>query len=143
MLINDTFNDRRARREIEDQVGKKYTFLERMRMNGIGSQRMLIVESSDAISDLLALDRKLNHANVEIRKGGILVRFQSKMHNYAFAIPWHFLTVFRTGNTLNVFGQNNHVKLRPAHNEKLDRKFVLKLLQHKALWSEDHPTLQM
>jgi len=143
MLIKDTFNDRRSRREIERHVGKKFSFVDRFKMRGIGSQRMLIVDSSNEIADLLALDKKLNHCNLELRQGGLLVRFQSKMHTYAFAIPWHYLTFFRTGESLQVYGQNNHVKLRVAHNEKLDRRFVLKVLQFKALWSEDHPTLQM
>ena len=141
VFIRDTFNDRKSRRKLEEQVGKKFSFLERFKMGGIGSQRMLIMSSSEEIDDLLSEDQKRNLCNIELRKGGIVVRFQSKMHTYAWPIPWHQLSLFRNGEVLSVYGTQNHITGVTEYNESLDRRFVLKLMQYKALWSDDHPTM--
>lgn len=140
MLIRDTYNEKSVRRKIEQEVGKKFSFIERFKMGGIGSQRMRIMSSSQEIEVLLQADTKRNLCNIEMRKGGIIIRFQSKMHTYAWTIPWHQLALFRNGELLSVYGAGNHVKVVTEYNESLDKRFVLKLMQFKALWSEDHPT---
>ncbi len=141
VLIRDTYNEKSVRRKIDAEVGKKFSFLERFKMGGIGSQRMRIISSSEEIDDLLQADAKRNLCNIEMRTGGLIVRFQSKMHTYAWTIPWHSLSLFRNGEVLSVYGSGNHIKVVTEYNESLDRRFVLKVMQYKALWSEDHPTL--
>lgn len=137
MLVKDTFNEKRARRQIEEVAGKKFPLIERVKMRGIGSQRLLIIDASDDISDLLKIDSKRDLCNIELRKGGIVVRFQSKINTYAWPIPWHQLTLFRNGEVMSVYSQSSFVKVVTEHNETLDRGFLLKVLQHKAEATSD------
>ena len=138
MLIRDTHNERRARRQITELAGKKFSLIERLRMGGVGSQRMSIIEASQSIKDLLVLDQNPDTCNVELRTTGIVVRFRSKMHTYAWPVPFHQLAFFRNGEELSIYDSDTHIKLTTALNEKLDRQFILKVLQQKAIWSESN-----
>ena len=101
-------------------------------MGGIGSQRLRVIAASDEIKGLLRFDNKRDVCNIEMRKGGIVLRFQSKMYSYAWPIPWHQLTLFRNGEVLSIYGPNKFVKVVTEHNEQLSREFVIKVLMHKA-----------
>ena len=138
MIIRDTHNERRSRREIAQYAGKKFGLIERLKMGGIGSQRMVITDASDMILNLLSQDHAPDTCNIELRSAGIVVRFRSKMHTYAWAVPFHELSMFRNGEELSIYGKGEHMKMTTAHNEKLDRRFILKVLQYKANASPLH-----
>ena len=128
MLIQDTFNDRRARRMIAAEVGEKFSWIQRLQMGGTGSQRFHIEKASTDIHDLLQLDSKRDTCNLELRQGGLIVRFQSKMHTYAFCIPWHMLTIFKNNGFVSIYKGQSFIKATPDLNQQLDRMFFAFLL---------------
>ncbi len=75
MAIHDTTHQTiEINKLINDEMGKPYSFLERIKLRGTGSSRMII----DCFSnDLDYLDNKLGdtqYANIELRPKGIIVR---------------------------------------------------------------------
>ncbi|NNL01641.1 MAG: hypothetical protein HKP39_05140, partial [Eudoraea sp.] len=60
MLVNVSYNNSDITRKIDDEVGKPFTLRERWAMNGIGSPKLIITETSIEIGNLLLLDNNLN-----------------------------------------------------------------------------------
>jgi len=132
MILNITYPTYQTKAEIEKVVGSSFSFLERLKMGGIGSRKMIIYDSSDSISDLLKVNSDTKYCNIEIRRAGLIIGFQSTMRIYAWLIPYYQLHLFQSGKQLNVYSLQDHVKLKPAFNGQIDKKFVLKLLEFKS-----------
>ena len=95
MLVNVSYNNRDLTKKIDKEVGKPFTLKERWAMNGIGSPKLFITETSMEIGNLLLLDNNLKCCNVEMRPKGIIVRFRSLLDTYALVIPYYKLTIYK------------------------------------------------
>ncbi|MGB5227801.1 MAG: hypothetical protein WBN55_06020, partial [Eudoraea sp.] len=95
MLVNVSYNNRDLTSKIDNEVGKPFKLKERWAMNGIGSPKLFITETSIEIGNLLLLDNNLNSCNVEMRPKGIIVRFRSLLETYALVIPYYKLTIYK------------------------------------------------
>lgn len=131
MLVNVSYNNKEITRKVDEAVGKPFTLKQRWGMGGIGSPRMPVTESSMEIRNLLELDNNLNTANIEIRPGGIIVRFRSLLETFALVIPWHKLTLYKgDADVWSVYRDHYFLKLRTR--EKAAVKFMKKLSNYKA-----------
>ena len=101
-------------------------------MKGIGSQRFQVLQASTDFQKLFDRDGSMNVCNIELRQRGIMLHFRTRQETYGWVMPYHALTVFKTDNTLSLFGGAYQVKLMPAHNAPLDQGFIRKLIQVKA-----------
>ena len=131
MIIQDTYLNRKIKKAINEEVGRKFNAWERLRLRGVGSQRFDILSATGGIADLLSRDAKPNTCNIELRTNGIIVRFQSKAETCAWTIPYHFLQVYRSGSNLNIYGKSESIKCKPSHNASLDALFLQKILRLK------------
>ena len=73
MVLNTTHYNKDHKQIIEDLVGSPFTFMQRLRMNGIGSKRMIVDEVSPNLTSLMNIVSDLNYANIELRPKGILI----------------------------------------------------------------------
>ena len=133
MILNLSYRKKETDRALLERAGKSFSFFERIKLGGIGSQRFEIIEADAEISEILSRDLKLNHCNIELRKGGVLIWFRIKLHNYALVLPYYLLTIFKGPDYLKVYGGKWSVKLKPAHNASFNTKFILKLMEQKNL----------
>lgn len=132
MIYNVSYNDKRIRREIDATVGQPFSWVERIKMKGNGSPRLLIIRASLEITDLLKLDNNLNYGNIEIRSKGIIIGFRSLLESYAFPIPFYKLTVFKgDAYTYTFYNDTEFVQIKIASPEGSIQKFVKKLLTLK------------
>ena len=53
MLLNISYNDIKQKKEIDKLVGKPFSIKERLKMGGIGSEKMIISSASVNIRNLL------------------------------------------------------------------------------------------
>lgn len=135
MLVNVSYNDREVTRRIDEAVGKPFTLRERWAMNGIGSPRLFITESSLEIRNLLLLDNNRDSCNIELRPGGIILRFRSLLETYALVIPYYKLTLYKGDlGIYSVHRDHHYVKVRA--DTKAIQKFFTRLLGYKA---DRHP----
>ena len=131
MILNITYPTYQTKTEIEKAVGSSFSIWERFRMGGIGSRKMIISEASESISNLLKVNTDTKYCNIEIRRSGLIIGFQSTLRIYAWLIPFYQLHMFHNGSQLNIYSLQDHIKLKPAFNGDIDKKFILKILENK------------
>ncbi len=132
MIINITYPSKKTERLITEAVGESYSFLERWKMKGIGSGKLLIHECSPEISGIIRANRDTAYCNLELRKTGTVLGFNSVGRIYAWCIPYHLLNIYYNGGKLSIYGPDNFVKANPPFNGKLNLDFVKKVLKIKS-----------
>lgn len=95
MLANVSYNNPQLEAKIDALVGAAYSFKERIKMGGIGSPKMQIMQSSISIHNLLILDHNTNYCSIELRPKGIILRFRSLLETYGLVIPYYKLTLYK------------------------------------------------
>jgi len=131
MLVNVSYNNRDLTKKIDNEVGKPFTLKERWAMNGIGSPKLFITETSMEIGNLLLLDNNLKCCNVEMRPKGIIVRFRSLLETYALVIPYYKLSIYKGDLAIySIFRDHYFIKVKS--DTKAIQKFFKKMLNFKA-----------
>lgn len=118
MLRNVSYNDAKIDREIADLVGPSYSFMQRIRMGGNGSARMLILSASADFHELLTLDNKSNYCYMEFRPMGLIIRFRSLLETHAFVIPYFRLVLYHNGGQISFHSGEKNLKVRLVQNAK-------------------------
>ena len=95
MLLNVSYNNPDIKEKIDREVGKTLTLVDRFKLKGSGSPRLIITTVSIDIHNLLILDNNRNTCNIEIRPNGIIVRFRSILETYALVIPFWKLKIYK------------------------------------------------
>lgn len=93
MLLPVSFSDAEITRKINAELGRAYSWRERIKMRGNGSPKLILKETSEEISDLMNRDNNRNVCNIELRPKGIIVGFRSKLESYALIIPYEKLVL--------------------------------------------------
>lgn len=131
MLLNVSHNDKEVARKIDNEVGKPFTLKERWNMNGIGSPKLFITQTSVEIHNLLILDNNTSVCNIELRPKGIIVGFRSRLESYALIIPFYKLTIYK--GDLAVYSiYRDHYFIKVKSDTKAIQKFFKKILDYKA-----------
>lgn len=127
MISNISHNDKETWDAIEAMAGKPYKLFQRVRMGGNGSPRFQIVGASEGISELLKGTNQTNFCNIELRKNGIVVGFRSLQEVYAWAIPFHKLSIHSTGKQYTLYHDVEYLQIENRHSAKLNQQFFSKL----------------
>ncbi|TQD34866.1 hypothetical protein [Haloflavibacter putidus] len=139
MLVNVSYNKPKLKNEINEAVGKAFSFKERLKLNGIGSGKLFITSSSISIHNLLILDSYLNTCGIELRPDGIIVSFRSLLETYALVIPYYKLNLYKGGaSEYGIYRDHHFIKVKADRNSV--HKFFKKLQNCKAQhWSSEQP----
>ena len=132
MIRNISYNTKELRQEINDTVGKSYSFLKRIKLKGNGSQRYELIEASDELESLIKRDLNTNFCNIELRENGIILRFRSKLETFGWIVPYHTLSIFKADHNFTIFSGAEFVRLKAAHNASLNFSFIKKLVNLKS-----------
>lgn len=132
MIFNLSYHKKEINQALEERVGKSFSFVERFKMKGVGSQRFIVTEADAETASYINQDTKLNFSNIELREKGILVWFRVKLHVYALVLPYYMVSVYKSDNSLRLYGGKWFVNLVPAYHSKMDNKFIRKLLLKKS-----------
>ena len=126
MLINASYNDPKIKSKIKSLVGSPYSFLERLKIGGVGSGNLKIVHCSIKIKNILDLDNNLNRCNIEIRKNGIIIFFRSLLETYGLIIPFYKLNIFKVES--NIFSLHiDQYNIKVEVKNKSDFNFFKKI----------------
>jgi len=131
MLLNISHNDKDVSRKIDEELGKPFTLKERLKMNGIGSPKLFITQTSVEIHNLLILDNNTSVCNIELRPKGIIVGFRSRLESYALIIPFYKLTIYK-GDFAVYSIYRDHYFIKVKSDTKAIQKFFKKMLDYKA-----------
>ena len=100
-------------------------------MKGIGSGKLLIVNASKEIENLLILDHNINQCNIERRPKGIIIYFRVLLETYALIIPYYKLVIFKVGGDIyTIHIDHRKVKIKVKSNK--DHEFIRNILNEKA-----------
>lgn len=131
MLLNVSYNRPKIKAQIDQEVGKSYSFLERIKLGGIGSGKLGINSSSIQIHNLLILDNNLNNCGIEIRPKGIIVSFRSLLETYALVVPYYKLKLYKgQSHVYSIYRDNYFIKV--DIKEKRHHEFLKKILKYQS-----------
>ncbi|UAB84614.1 hypothetical protein INR75_00825 [Zunongwangia sp. SCSIO 43204] len=130
MLLNVSYNNPDIKEKIDREVGKTLTLVDRFKLKGSGSPRLIITSVSIDIHNLLILDKNRNTCNIEIRPNGIIVRFRSILETYALVIPFWKLKIYK-GKAEEYSIYRDHYFIKVEAKDENVHKFFKKLISYK------------
>ena len=95
MLLNLSYKDKKIKSKINREVGNEFNFIEKFKLRGNGSPKLLISDCSSNIDELLSLNNNIKKCNIELRKKGIIIRFRSLLETYGLIVPYYKLKIFK------------------------------------------------
>ncbi len=130
MLLNISYNDIKQKKEIDKLVGKPFSIKERLKMGGIGSEKLIISSASVNIQNLLLLDNNINKCNIELRPIGIIVFFRSLLETYGLIIPYFKLKIYKgKAEEYSIYKDNLYIKV--LADKKSIHKFFKKIIKNR------------
>lgn len=129
MLLDVSHNDKKISQKIDIELGKAFTLMERLKMRGNGSPKLILTDASIQISNLMNLDNNRNVCNVELRPKGIIVGFRSKLNSHSLIIPYYKLVIYKgKAEEYAIYKDNYFVKFEAEAKDKAVHNFIKKLI---------------
>ena len=111
MIKNLSYNSKKINALLLELVGRPFSFIERLKLGGIGSNKLVIADASKEIVELLRLDNNVNYCNIEIRKNGLIIRFRSLLETYGLIIPYYKLIIYKgESNIYSLYKDTSYIK---------------------------------
>jgi len=135
MLFNTTHTNKETAKNIDKIVGTSYTFMQRVRLKGVGSKRMIIEEVSPNLRKVINNISDINYGSIELRTQGILVHITKGQSNFSWAIPFYQLVIYKT-NGSSIHAQGKYIHFKNNITFKENRRFFDKLINEKIKFDE-------
>ncbi|RAJ17074.1 hypothetical protein LY08_00853 [Olleya aquimaris] len=135
MLLNTTHTSKENKNLITDLVGKPFSFLQSVRMKGVGSKRMIIDEVSPNMASILNTIDDINYGNIELRPRGIIIHIIKGLKNFAWVIPYYQLVIYKVNGT-SIHSNGKFIHFRNNKTFKENKSFFDKLLNEKVKYDE-------
>lgn len=130
MILNTTYHNKEHKQLLENLVGKSFTFLESLKMKGVGSKRMIVGEVSPNLQSYMNTVADINYANIELRKSGILIFINKGLQNFTWAIPYYQLVMYKT-NGASIHAQEDSFILKTIKPLRKTNGFLKKCWMKK------------
>ncbi|GAB4160978.1 MAG: hypothetical protein Tsb0033_17710 [Winogradskyella sp.] len=130
MIINTTHHNPEHRQIISDLVGHPFSLVQKLKMKGIGSKRMIIDNVSPNMQGMMNRVSDINYANIELRPKGILVMINQGLKNFTWIIPYYQLVIYKV-NGSSLHAQGRFIHFRNSKTFRENKKFFDKLLDEK------------
>mgnify|MGYP006998224151 FL=1 len=137
MIFDTSYYDPEIKKIIDETLGKSYSFVDRLKMKGIGSSRMEILDCSSDIKELLPSGFTGNFASIELRPKGVIVHFKKFTEHFSWIIPFYSLSIIQS-NTINIHSKGSFIKLQLR--TKKPNPFIQKLIHQVGSNYSDNPT---
>lgn len=130
MVLDTTHHNKEHDNLIDDIVGKPFSFLQAIKLKGIGSKRMMIAEVSPNFQSYMNSIADINYGNIEMRPNGILLYINKGLKNFTWVIPYYQLVIYKT-NGASIHAQGRFVRFTNNKLFKENKLFFDKLLDAK------------
>ena len=130
MLFNTSYNNKEYITESANMVGNAFSLLEKIKIGGIGSSRLVIAELSPKLQPKNLPKTDINYANIELRPKGIIVHFTNKLDRYSWIIPYFRLATY-SNDTFSIHANGNFIKCVKNKNYQNNKKFITKMIDLK------------
>ena len=126
MIHNVTYNNPKVDREIAQAVGPAFGMLQRIRIGGTGSPKLLIREASEAFQPFLGYNQDLVYANIELRPKGMILRFRHLLETMAWIVPGTELHWLWQNPVLTLRKGSDELQLEPAAGVAFNYRYFVK-----------------
>ena len=130
-LYNITYKNKETEKEINAEMGKPFGLIEKLKLGGIGSRRMIIENFSEDIKNLKLKVSGIQYANIELRPNGIIVHINQGIYTHAWTIPYFRLSVFN-GDFFTIHGGGSHIQFNKEKSWKENKDFLQKIVKLKS-----------
>ena len=130
MIFNSTYTDKEKELEVNEMVGSRFGFISSIRLNGVGSKRLIIEEVSPNFKNIIKQKNDIIYSNIEIRKDGILVYIAEGLKRFTWVIAYYKLVVYKTPN-FSIHCDGNFIRFSNDLNKKENIRFFKKIIDHK------------
>ena len=130
-LFNITYKNKENEKLINQEMGNAYSIINKLKLGGIGSRRMIIEHFSENMNHLKLKVSGLQYGNIEIRPNGIILHINQGIYTYAWTIPFFHLTIYN-GDYFTVHGAGEFIQFNRKKSWKENRTFLNKLVDLKA-----------
>ena len=132
MIKNLSYYDKEINEEINDLLGEQYNLFNKIKMNGIGSRRMIIENFSPEFIFVKSDFNDIQYANIELRPKGILVHITKGIQNFGWAIPFYKLSIFNT-SFFSIHSEGAYLNLNKSKSVNENKDFIRKLMHLKLI----------
>lgn len=130
MILETTYTNKKHTELINEKVGKPFSLIEKLKLKGIGSKRMMIDDVSPNMKQYLNKVAAVNYANLELRPKGLLIRINKGLKNFTWVIPYYHLVMLKT-NGSSIHAQGKFIHFRKNTTFRENKSFFRKLLNAK------------
>lgn len=130
MILNTTHYNSEHKQIIADLVGRPFTLVQKLKLKGVGSKRMIIDEVSPNMRSMINDVSDINYGNIELRPNGILIMINKGLKNFTWIIPYYQLVIYKI-NGSSLHAQGRFVHFRNSKTFKENKKFFDKMLDEK------------
>ena len=136
MILNTTHHNKDHKRLIADIVGDSFSLVQKLKMNGVGSKRMIIEDVSPNMKSMMNLVSDINYGSIELRPKGILLRITQGLKSFTWIIPYYQLVIYKT-NGSSIHAQGKFVHFRDSKTFRENKKFFDKLRSEKIKYDSE------
>ncbi|MEO1032233.1 MAG: hypothetical protein AAFX55_12550 [Bacteroidota bacterium] len=130
MILNTTHHHPEHKQIIADLIGSSFSLVQKLKMHGVGSKRMIVDEVSPNMQSMMNKVSDINYANIELRPKGILVMINQGLKNFTWIIPYYQLVIYKV-NGSSIHAQGRFIHFRNNKTFKENKKFFDKLMDEK------------
>ena len=133
-LYNISYSDKETDKLINDEMGKPYSLIKKIKLKGIGSRRMIIEHFSDDMKHLTLKVSGIQYANIELRPKGLIIHINQGIYTYAWTVPFFRLSIYN-GDYFTVHGNGNFIQFNKEKSWKENRTFLQKIMHLKSIYN--------
>jgi len=128
MIYNRTYFNKDEVKEINTIVGNSFSFLQILKLRGIGSSRFVIDSVSKKLSQTINEVSDINYCSIELRPNGILINITQQLNLFSWIIPYYKLVIFNS-NTFSIHSSGSYIKMVKDKSYSNNKKFITKMLK--------------
>lgn len=137
MVLETTYSSKEQKEIINQQVGKPFSFIEAVKLKGIGSKRMIIDKVSLNMNEYINKGVNFSYGNIELRPNGILLYINKGLKTFTWVIPFYHLVIFNiNGTSIHAHGKFVHFRNNKTHKE--NKIFFNRLLSLKVSFDRQY-----
>tara|TARA_B110000459_G_scaffold29569_1_gene29829 strand:+ start:204 stop:629 length:426 start_codon:yes stop_codon:yes gene_type:complete len=137
MLYNRTYTNYDQDQEINNIVGKPFSFFQSLKLRGIGSSRLIIESVSNNFTEIVNDVADINYCNIELRPNGIILNVTQQLNLFSWVIPYYKLVVFDS-ETLSIHAGGGYIKIVKNKNYSNNKNFLKKMYELKTKYSAEN-----
>ena len=130
MIFNTTHNNEDYDLESAAVVGRPFNLLQRIKMGGVGSGRLMIRKISPKLNLGKLKFSEIDYANIELRPRGIIVHYTRKLERFSWIIPFYRLVIYNA-QSFSIHANGNFIQFSKNRNYRENKKFIDKVIQSK------------